>query len=114
MIKEKEVLDLLPNVNQTKSPRPDEIHPKALKELAKILAKPLTIIFSTSIQTCIVPDLLKSGNIIVLLKKGDKSDPENYRPVRIVGKLMEMIVRKVLVNQMIKNDLYSKKQYVFI
>ena len=85
---------------------------KALKELAEILAKPLTIIFNTSIQTGIVPDLWKIGNIIALFKKGNKSDPGNYRPVSltsVVGKLMEKIVRKVIVNHMIKNDLYSKK-----
>lgn len=39
-IKEKEVLDLLLNVNPNKSPGPDGIHPKALKELAEILANP--------------------------------------------------------------------------
>ena len=51
-------------------------------------------------------------NIIALFKKGDKSDQGNYRPVSltsVVGKLMEKIVRKVIVNHMIKNDLYSKK-----
>ena len=111
------MLDLLLNVNPNKSPGPDGIHPKALKELAEILAKPLTIIFNTSIQTGIVPDLWKIGNIIALFKKGDKSDPGNYRPVSltsVVGKLMEKIVRKVIVNHMIKNDLYSKKQFGFI
>ena len=107
---------MLLNVNPNKSPGPDGIHPKALKELAEILA-PLTIIFNTSIQTGIIPDLWKIGNIIALLKKGDKSDPGNYRPVHltsVVGKLMEKIVRRVIVNHMIKNDLYSKKQFGFI
>ena len=56
-IKEKEVLDLLLNVNPNKLLGPDGIHPKALYELAEILAEPLAIIFNTSIQTGIVPDL---------------------------------------------------------
>ena len=80
----------------------------------EILAKPLTIIFNTSIQSGIVPDLWEIGNIITLLKKGDKSDPGNYRPVRltsVVGKLMEKIVRKVIVNHMIKHDLHSKNNW---
>ena len=108
---------MLLNVNPNKLPGPDRIHPKALKELAEILAKLQTIIFNTSIQTGIVPDLWKIGNIIALYKKEDKSDPGNYRPVSltsVVGKLMEKIVRKVIVNHMIKNDLYSKKQFGFI
>ena len=88
-IKEKEVFDLLLNVNPNKSPGPDGIHPKALKELAEVLAKPLTITFKTLIQTGIVMDFWKIGNIIALFKKGDKSDPGNYRPVSltsVVGK----------------------------
>ena len=56
---------VLLNVNPNKSPGPDGIHTKALKELAEILANPLTIIFNTSIQTGIVPDLWKIGNIIM-------------------------------------------------
>ena len=111
------MLDLLLNVNPTKLSGPNGIHLKALKELAKILVKPLTIIFNTSIQTGIVSDLSKIWNIIALFKKGDKLDPGNYRPVSlisIVRKLMEKIVRKAIVNHMLKNDIYSKKQFVFI
>ena len=63
-----------------KSHRPNGIHPKALKELAEILAKPLTIIFNTSIQTGTVPDLWKIGNIIALFKKRERSDPGKYIP----------------------------------
>ena len=68
-------------------------------------------------QTGIVLDLWKIWYIIALFRKGDKSDPGNYRPVSltsVVGKLLEKIVRKVIVNHMIKNDLYSKKQFGFI
>ena len=65
------MLDLLLNVNPNKSPGPDGIHPKALKELAEILAKPLTIIFNTSIQTGIVPDLWKIGkNYCIIQERG--------------------------------------------
>ena len=92
-------------------PGPDGIHPKALKELAEILARPLTIIFDISIQTGIVPDLWKIGHIIALFKKGDKSDPGNYRPVSLVGKFMDKIVRKVIVNHMIKYDFIVKNNF---
>jgi hypothetical protein len=99
-IEEKKILKLLLNINPNRSPGPDGIHPKALKETAAILVKPLTKIYNASLQSGIVPDLWKLGNIIAFFKKGDKSDPGNYRPVNltsIVGKLMEKIVRKVIV-----------------
>ena len=56
-IKEKNMLELLFNVNPPKSPGADGIHPKALKEFAEILTNPLTIIFNTSIQTDIAQSL---------------------------------------------------------
>ena len=68
-------------------------------------------------QSGVVPDLWKLGNIIALFKKGDKSDPGNYRPVSltsVVGKLMEEIVRKVIVGHKIQNKLFSDKQFGFI
>ena len=48
-VKEKEVLDLLLNVNPTKLPGLDGIHSKALKELAEIISK---IPNSYSIHQC--------------------------------------------------------------
>jgi hypothetical protein len=115
-IEEKEVLKLLLDtcINPNKSPGPDGIHPKALKKTAAILAKPLTKIYNASLQSGIVPDLWKLGNIIALFKK---SDPGNYRPVSltsVVGKLMEKIVREVIVGHMIQNKLFSDKQFGFI
>jgi hypothetical protein len=64
-----------------------------------------------------VPDSWKEGNITALFKKGDKSNPGNYRPVSltsVICKLMEKLVRVIIVNHMIKNELFSNKQFGFI
>jgi hypothetical protein len=45
------------------------MHQKALKETAAILAKPLTKKYNASLQSGIVPDLWKLGNIIALSQK---------------------------------------------
>ena len=71
---EKEVLKLLQDLNVNKSPGPDGLHPKMLKEQSEALVKPLTIIYSTSLSLGTVPDSWKEGNIIALFKKGDKLD----------------------------------------
>ena len=47
---------------------------------------------------------------MALYKKGDKSDPGNYRPVSltsVVCKLMERLVRNEIVDQMTRNKLFS-------
>ena len=48
VFEEKEVKKLLDELNPNKSKGPDCLHPKALKELKSVLAKPLTRIFNAS------------------------------------------------------------------
>ena len=117
IFQEKEVLKLLQDLNVNKSPCPDGLHPKMLKELSEALLKLLTIIYNTSLSLGTVPDSWKEGNVTALLKKGDKSDPGSYRPVSltsVICKLMEKLVREILVYHMIKNELFSNKPFGFI
>ena len=54
----------------------------------------------------IVPDIWKLANVIPTFKKGDKSEPSNYRPVELlscIGKLQERIVFKDMYNFLMKN-----------
>ena len=53
-------------------------------------------------------DIYKHSNVIPLPKKGDNSDPSNFRPVSLlsnVGKLQERIVFKHIYNFLHENDL---------
>ena len=114
---EKDVKKLLEELNPNKSMGPDGLHPKALKELSNILAKPLTMIFNKSMEDGNVPQIWKLGNITAIFKKGDKSDPGNYRPVSltsVICKTMEKLVRNNIVDHMKKNNLFSNMQFGFI
>ena len=116
---ESEVRKLVLCINPNKSPGPDDLHPKALKELINVITEPLTIIFNVSKDTGIVPNIWKLGNIVALFKKKKepKTDPGNYRPVSltsIICKLMEKLVKNQIVSHMTKNKLFSKKQFGFI
>ena len=80
--------------------------------MSKVIARPLAIIFNASMEAGKVPELWKLGNIVALFKKGGKSDPRNYRPVSltsVVCKLMEKLVRYLIVDHMIRNKMFSKK-----
>ena len=68
-IEESEVRKLLLGINPNKSPGPDGLHPKALKELTNVLTEPLAIICNVSKDTGIVPNIWKLGNIVALFKK---------------------------------------------
>jgi limonene-1,2-epoxide hydrolase len=61
--------------------------------------------------------IYKEGNITALFKKGDKTEPGNYRPVSltsVICKTMEKLVRETIVKHMSANKLFSNKQFGFI
>lgn len=58
----------------------DRIHLRVPRELAKVLTKPLSIIYKQSQLAGQVPVDRKLANVTPLYKKGWKEDPGNCRP----------------------------------
>jgi hypothetical protein len=55
-----------------------------------------------------VPTIWKQANITPILKKGEKVDPANYRPISLTsvpGKVMEKLVRDVMMDHLERNGL---------
>ena len=81
-----------------------------------IIAKPLVYLINLSFSTGVFPDLLKIANIIPVLKKGDRQDYSNYRPISLISnlsKLIEKLAHKSLYNFLEKYSLLFEKQYGF-
>jgi hypothetical protein len=94
-ISEETVEKTLNKLKPSKSPGPDCLHPRFLKELASHICVPLATIFQTSLRTKTLPEEWKQGRISAIFKKGNKKLASNYRPVRrmsIVCKSMEHIL----------------------
>ena len=106
----------LKNLNAFKSPGPDLLHPRLLKELALHIAEPLWNIFQRSLASGKVPQLWKMANITVIHKKGSKEEVSNYRPISltcIASKLMEHIFKKNIMQHLLQHNLLVPNQHGF-
>ena len=88
----KKLLDINPN----KSPGPEGWPLLALKETAEQICTPLSILFTKSLESGILPQDWKSAQVTPIFKKGDQHLPNNYQPISLtspVVRLFELIVK---------------------
>ena len=93
-IMEDDVMHVIDKLKVCKSPGPDKIYPRILKEVKLAICKPLCVIFNLSLQSGRVVRDWKLANVTPLFKMGDKSNPGNYCPISltsVVCKLMDSI-----------------------
>eukprot|EP00061_Rhincodon_typus_P005804 g25759.t1 len=76
-IKEEEVLGLLRKIKVDKSPEPDGIYPRLLREAKEEIAGALTKI---SLATGEVLGDRRVINVVPLFKKGNRDNPRDCRP----------------------------------
>ncbi|CAM4534756.1 unnamed protein product [Lepidochelys kempii] len=111
-----EVLELIEKLNSNKSPGPDGIHPRVLKELKCEIAELLTMVCNLSFKSATVPNDWKIANVMPMFKKGSRGDPGNYRPVSLTsvpGKLVETIIKNKIVRHIVEHKLLRKNQHGF-
>ena len=107
----------LSSLNQNKSPGPDNFHPKFLKNVSKSLSKPLFLLFNKTLTEGCIPEEWKTAEVRPIFKKGDKSQPGNYRPVSltsVVCKIMETFIKNSLYKHLVDNNILSKEQFGFV
>ena len=112
------VLKILANLKPDKAAGPDDINPVILKELRSEIASVVKTIFEKSLETGTlhVPKVWVSARVSPIFKKGDKSDPANYRPISltcILCKLMEHIIASNLTRHFNKNNILYDLQHGF-
>ena len=95
-----EITSIIKSLNTKNSTGYDEISTKILKISDDYISSPLTHIVNKSISVGIFPERLKYSIINPVYKKGDKTDPVNYRPVSLLTAFSK-VLEKVLYNRLI-------------
>ena len=87
---------------------------KLIKFAKNELCKPITTIVNQCLETSIFPDKLKIAKVILLFKKGDQEQIDNYRPISIlpaISKIIEKVMFIQLYEYFNTNNLLYKSQY---
>ena len=63
-IEAEDVRKKLDNLNQSKSPGPDNIHPRLLKEMSSVIQRPLTILYQNTLKSGEISEEWKSHSNI--------------------------------------------------
>ena len=86
---------LLKGLNPHKAAGPDKFKPIVLQTLHKELAPIMQLMYQKSLDTGKLASIWKEANVSPFFKKGDKTDPANYRPISltcVLCKVLEHVV----------------------
>ena len=106
-----DALDALPN---EASPGPDGVPGCVLKKAKVPVSLMLYNIFNSSMDTGVLPEMLKLAFITPVHKGGSMGEPVNFRPISLtshVGKTFERVLRVGIVNFLEINKLMDQNQH---
>ena len=116
-ITEDQVKTVLCQLNESKSPGSDTIHPKLLKSLSdnNEFIEAVTKLFKTCYETGRMPEIWKLADVVALHKKGDKLSSSNYRPISLTSVLCKCY-EKILKTHILEHfeKYLCKEQHGFV
>ena len=92
------VAQLLSNIKVKKARGPDNLPARFLQETAFKISPILSTIFQASLDQGALPTVWKTAAVVPIFKKGNRSDPGNYKPVWltcICCKILEHIIYSI-------------------
>ena len=109
-----QVLKYLRNLKRKCATGLDDLPASYLKDIAYVIAKPLSHVINLSLASGIVPNDLKSARVTPIFKSGDAHNFENYRPISIlpvISKIFEKCVHVQLMKYLESNHLLASNQF---
>ena len=93
------------------------MHHSILKKLSDYLSKPLALIFKGYLETEEPQACWKTAEVIPIFKKGNISNPGNYRHVGLtvtLCKALEKLVKDGFITHIATNNLFFEYQHGFL
>ena len=115
-VSEDEVFEVIMNLPNKKSTGLDGIPVDLIKKCSKEISPILTELINKSVVLGKFPSSLKIAAILPILKKGDSSNIENYRPIALLSifsKIIEKVIAKRIHTFLNKNNLLTHCQHGF-
>ena len=94
----------------------DDVSNYLLCKIVNVIKEPLYCVFNKSLASGKFPELLKLSKIVPLYKSGEKSIPDNYRPISllpVISKVLEKLVFFRMVNHLEENKIVYLRQFGF-
>ena len=81
---------------------PDQIPARILRDLADVIAPPLTLIFQKSLDEGNIPNDWRTANVTAIFKKGERYKASNYRPVSLTS-LCCTVQEHIIISSILKH-----------
>ena len=111
-----EVYNIILKMKNKKSVGIDKISVDFLKKVSHNISYPLASIINQCFLEGTCPAQFKSSVVTPIHKKGDTTDPTNYRPISLINntaKIFEKILKLRLQNFVFKHKIISEMQFGF-
>ena len=111
-----DIEEAIDDMNRDAASTDRDIPALILKECKNNISYPVLLIWKESFESEVIPEDMKIKSITPIFKKGDTSDPGNYRPMSLTShliKIFERVIRKKLVCHLESNSILSNKQHGF-
>ena len=95
----------LKSLDQRKPAGPDLLDPCFLNLAADFIAEPLIYLFNLTLECNEIPKIWKSAFVLPLLKGGDPTLLNNYRPILKLSPLVKIL--ETLVSEQLKYFLFT-------
>ena len=111
-----EIADIISSINSNKASGPNSVAYRILFFLKNEIQMQLADLFNVSFVTCIFSLVLKTANVVPVLKKDSKLDSSNYHPISLllnIEKILEKRMYKRLYPFINNNNVIYSLQFGF-